>query len=167
MISTLTGASSTKLTWDSIKWDLVEREVRQLQMRIAKAIREGRNNKVRALQWILTHSFYAKLLAVKRVTQNKGGNTPGVDGVLWKTPLSKLKGALSLKRRGYKTQPLRRIYIPKSNGKQRPISIPTMSERARQALYLLALLPIAEKKSNKNAYGFRPHRSSRCHAAML
>ncbi len=160
MTLSLTGAPSSELQWHSINWETVEKSVFQLQMRIAKAIREGRSGKVKALQWTLTHSFHAKLLAVKRVVQNKGGNTSGVDRKLWKTPLSKIKGAQSLKRRGYKTQPLRRIYIPKSNGSLRPLSIPTMKDRAMQALYLLALLPIAEEQSNKNAYGFRPKRSA-------
>ena len=65
--------------WREVDWDLARREVRGLQMRIAKAVKESRWNKVRALQYLLTHSFYAKLLAVKRVTSNKGKKTPGVD----------------------------------------------------------------------------------------
>lgn len=79
-------------------------------MRIAKAIKLGRQNKAKALQWLLTHSFYAKCLAVRRVTQSGGKNTPGVDKVIWKTPNQKMKAVLSLKRRGYKSLPLRRIY---------------------------------------------------------
>src|ERR1700735_5578448 len=120
----LTGAASPKATWDSIKWDSIKAEVYRLQMRIAKAIREGRHGKVKTLQWLLTHSFYAKLLAVERVVQNRGGKTPGVDNVIWTTPQQKLKAAQSLKRRGYQTKPLRRIYIPKKDGRKRPLSIP-------------------------------------------
>ena len=82
-------------------------------MRIAKAVKEAKPGKVKALQWLVTHSFYAKLLAVKRVTSNKGRKTPGVDGVVWKGARAKMKAARSLKRRGYKPLPLRRIYIPK------------------------------------------------------
>jgi RNA-directed DNA polymerase len=108
-------------------------------MRIAKAIREGKPSKAKALQWLLTHAFYAKLLAVKRAAQNQGGKTAGVDGVVWKTPQQKMDAAKSLQRRGYRPQPLRRIYIPKKNGKQRPLGIPTMVDRAQQALHLLGL----------------------------
>lgn len=157
----LTGASATSnQTWLTINWGQVGKEVKRLQMRIAKAAREKRYGKVRALQWILTHSFSAKLLAVKRVTQSSGAKTPGVDGVTWKTSKQKIKAVKSLQRRGYKTQPLRRIYIPKSRGGQRPLSIPPMRCRAMQALHLLALEPVAEMRADKNAYGFRPKRST-------
>lgn len=156
------GASSTKLlTWETIKWQKVEAHVRQLQMRIAKAFREGKHGKAKSLQWILTHSFCAKLLAVKRVSQNRGARTPGVDNVQWKTDGQKMRAAKSLVRRGYQTKPLRRIYIQKKQkGKLRPLSIPTMQCRAMQALHLLALEPIAEHIADKNAYGFRPLRST-------
>jgi RNA-directed DNA polymerase len=156
------GASSSCLQdWKAIDWQKVLAHVRRLQLRIAKAYQEGKYGKVKALQWTLTHSYYAKLLSVRRVTQNKGGKTPGVDGIIWKTPREKIKAAGSLKRRGYKTKPLRRIYIPKKQkGKRRPLSIPTMYCRAQQALYLLALEPIAEWQADKNAYGFRPLRST-------
>jgi RNA-directed DNA polymerase len=75
----------------------------------------GRYSKAKALQWILVHSFAAKYLAVLRVTQNKGKNTPGIDGIVWKTPAIKYAMIMSLMRKGYKSQPLRRIYIPKKN----------------------------------------------------
>lgn len=156
----LTGASSTSIRWDSINWKNTEAEVYRLQMRIAKAVSEGRHGKVKALQWLLTHSFHAKLLAVKRVVQNKGGKTPGVDKIIWKTPQQKIEAALSLTRKGYQTQPLKRIYIPKKDGRQRPLSIPTMKCRAMQGLHLLALDPIAEFYADKNSYGFRPRRST-------
>ena len=94
-----------------------ERQVRRLQARIVKATREGRWGKVKALQRLLTHSFSGKALAVKRVTENQGKQTPGVDGKIWSTPAAKLKAIESLQRRGYKPQPLRRVYIPKANGK--------------------------------------------------
>ncbi|MCB1111027.1 MAG: group II intron reverse transcriptase/maturase, partial [Chlamydiia bacterium] len=128
-------------------------------MRIAKAIKQGRYGKAKALQWLLTHSFYAKLLAVRRVTQNKGKNTPGVDRVIWRTPNQKMKAVNALQRRGYKASPLRRIHIPKKNGKLRPLGIPSMVDRAQQALHLLALEPAAEILADKNSYGFRPKRS--------
>lgn len=127
-------------------------------MRIAKATREGRHGKAKALQWILTHSFYAKLLAVKRVTSNRGASTPGVDNIILTSSKQKLQTAQSLKRKGYKPLPLRRIYIPKPNGKKRPLSIPAIGDRAMQALHLLALEPVAESILGKHMYGFRPKR---------
>jgi RNA-directed DNA polymerase len=139
------GASSAyPIKWNAINWQTVESHVRRLQMRIAKAIREKRYGKVKALQWLLTNSFYAKLLAVKRTTKNRGGKTAGVDGIVWKTPQQKMQAAQSLKRREYRSQPLRRVYIPKKSGKLRPLGIPVMKCRAMQALYLSALEPVAE-----------------------
>ena len=150
--------------WKAIDWPRARQYVRRLQMRIAKAVKERSKGKVKALQWLLTHSFYAKLLAVKRVTSNKGKNTPGVDGILWKGGKAKIQAANSLQRHGYKAQALRRIYIPKKNGKKRPLSIPTMYDRAMQALYKLALAPVAETTADRNSYGFREGR--RCADAI-
>jgi RNA-directed DNA polymerase len=98
-------------------------------------------------------------LAVKRVTENKGAKTPGVDNKVWRTDKQKYEAAQNLKRRGYRPQPLRRLYIPKKNGKLRPLSIPTLQDRARQALHALALKPIAETVADRNSYGFREGRS--------
>jgi RNA-directed DNA polymerase len=154
-----TGALSGNADkWKAIDWQKAQRCVRRLQMRIAKAVKEGRQGMVKALQWILTHSLHAKLLAVKRVTSNKGKKTPGIDGILWKGPKAKIQAAYSLQRHGYRAQPLRRIYIPKKNGKLRPLSIPTMYDRAMQALYKLALAPVAETTADRNSYGFREGR---------
>lgn len=105
--------------WDQINWDQVTDEVTRLQVRIAKATQAGRWNKVQALQRLLTRSYSGRLLAVKRVTENKGKRTAGVDGKIWSTPMSKLKAVQSLTHRGYQPLPLRRVYIPKSNGKER------------------------------------------------
>ena len=157
----VTGAPPSRdYCWRQIDWQQAQSQVRRLQMRIAKAVQQQKWGKVKALQWILTHSRHAKLLAVKRVTQSTGAKTPGVDGVLWRTAEQKSCAALSLQRRGYQAQPLRRIYIPKKNGKQRPLGIPTMRDRAMQALHLLALEPVAETTADKNSYGFRPKRSA-------
>jgi len=145
-------------SWGKIDWIKARREVRRLQIRIAKAVKEERWNKVKSLQHLLTHSFHAKLLAVKRVTSNKGKKTPGVDGVLWKTAKARWLAVRSLRRRGYRPQPLKRIYIPKKNGRKRPLSIPAMSDRAMQALYKLALTPVAETMADGNSYGFREGR---------
>ncbi len=145
--------------WTFIDWKEARRHVRRLQVRIAKAVLEERWNKVKSLQNLLANSFYAKLLAVKRVTSNKGKNTPGVDGILWKGARAKWRALMSLRRRAYRPKPLRRIYIPKKNGKKRPLSIPTMLDRAMQALYKLALAPVAETTTDGNSYGFRESRS--------
>jgi len=146
--------------WNQVNWNQCQRQVRRLQARIVKATREGRWGKVQSLQWLLTHSFCGKALAVKRVTENQGRKTPGVDGVIWRTLGAKLKAIRSMHRRGYRAQPLRRLYIPKANGKQRPLGIPTMKDRAMQALYRLALEPIAETTGDPNSYGFRSQRST-------
>ncbi len=144
--------------WNQVNWQQAQSQVHRLQMRIAKAVQQEKWGKVKALQWLLTHSHHAKLLAVKRVSSNAGAKTSGIDKVRWQTPKQKYEAVHSLKRRGYKAQALRRIYIPKKNGKSRPLGIPTMRDRAMQALYLLALEPVAEIQADKNSYGFRPKR---------
>jgi RNA-directed DNA polymerase len=131
-----------------------------LQLRIVKAWQENRRRKVTALQRLLIRSLSGKALAVKRVTENQGKWTPGVDGETWSTPDAKSRAVLSLNRRGYQPRPLRRVYIPKRNGKLRPLGIPTMRDRAMQALHLLALEPTAECVADGNSYGFRPKRST-------
>ena len=134
--------------------------VRRLQFRIAKACQEGRWREVKNLQRLLTHSHAAKVLAVDRVMTNKGKNTPGVDHVVWKTPSDRQKAVKSLTGAGYTPLPLRRVYIPKRNGSLRPLGIPTMKDRAMQALHLMALIPVAEVTADKDSYGFRPKRST-------
>jgi len=150
--------------WKAIHWAALRQQVRRLQVRIAKAIKSGDHRRASALQWLLTHSRAAKLLAVRRVTTNRGAKTPGVDNVIWRTDRQKFQAADNLKRHGYKPKPLRRTYIPKKNGKLRPLSIPTMHDRAMQALYALALAPVAETLADPNSYGFR---EGRCCADAL
>ena len=96
--------------WTSIDWNKAEETVRSFEC-IVKAQKEGKYGKVKALQWTLTHSFYAKALAVKRVTSNSGSKTSGVDKILWTTPERKYRAIATLKRRGYKPQPLKRVNI--------------------------------------------------------
>ena len=146
--------------WEAIDWQKVLAYVKKLQVRIVKAQKEGHYSKVKSLQWLLTHSFYAKALAVKRVTSNQGKRTSGVDHELWLTPQAKFNAISKLNRRGYHPQPLRRHYIPKKNGKMRPLGIPTMTDRAMQTLYKFSLEPIAETYADPNSYGFRIGRST-------
>jgi RNA-directed DNA polymerase len=107
MAPPLSGALSSQVDWDSIDWTQIARMVKRLQRRIAKAAKDQKWGKVKSLQWLLTHSRSAKLLAVK---------TAGVDGVVWLTTEQKLACVETLNRRGYRPKPLRQIYIPKSNG---------------------------------------------------
>jgi len=144
--------------WHSINWKKVYGTVRRLQARIVKAVRAGRWNKVKSLVYLLTHSFAGRALAILRVVSNSGAKTPGVDGIVWNTPELKSTAFGTLRRHGYRAQPLRRVYIPKSNGKLRGLGIPTMTDRAMQALYLLGLDPIAETLADGHSYGFRLER---------
>lgn len=159
--------------WHGINWAMCYREVRRLQSRIVKATQEGSWNKVKALQWLLTHSFSGKALAVRRVTENQGRKTPGIDKEIWSTPSAKYCAISRLKRRGYQPQPLRRIYIPKQKDKtrKRPLDIPCLIDRAMQALCLLALEPASETQADSHSYGFRRERSTadaiaHCHTLL-
>src|SRR5262245_2002861 len=170
--ATLAGAApGGAVCWHAINWRKVYRTVRRLQARIVKAIAEGRRHSVQALVYLLTHSFAGRALANLRVVSNSGARTPGVDGEIWDTPEAKSSAFSALRRHGYQPQPLRRVYIAKSNGKQRPLGIPTMADRAAQALHLLGLDPIAESLADGHSYGFRPQRCCAdalddCHKAL-
>ena len=151
--------SSSAEQWDQIDWPTVQAAVYRMQMRIAKSAREGKWSKVNALMRILSRSFYGRLWAVKRITRNKGSRTPGIDRVTWNSPGKRWNAAMNLKVRGYFSQPLRRIYIPKKNGQKRPLGIPTLHDRAMQELFALGLRPISETLADPNSYGFRQSRS--------
>ncbi len=160
MKMTVPAFSHPPQSWHTIDWYLVQRQVRGLQVRIAKATKQQQWRRVKALQRMLVRSFAAKALAVRRVTENRGKRTSGVDGELWGTPELKWQAITRLQRQGYRPKPLRRVYIPKANGKSRPLGIPTMLDRAMQALYLQALEPVSETTADRNSYGFRPIRST-------
>lgn len=149
-----------KVDWTQINWRRVNKEVSRLQMRIMVAQKQGKYGKVKSLQYLLTHSFSAKALAVRKVTENKGKRTAGIDGEKWNNSQKKSQAIKNLNKRGYKPKPLKRVYIEKSNGKLRPLGIPTMKDRAMQALYTSALEPVAETTADTNSFGFRKKRST-------
>lgn len=147
--------------WADINWRVVEENVRRLQERIYRATERQEWQKVRSLQKLLARATSNKLLAIRRVTQeNQGKHTPGVDGEVYDTP--KARTAISqeeIKWKEYRPQPVRRIYIPKSNGKQRALGIPTSKDRIRQAIIKAVLEPEWEARFEQNSYGFRPGRN--------
>ncbi len=150
-----------KIQWEDINWKTVTDNVNRLQVRITKAVNQGKRHSVKRLQYLLTHSFYSKLLAIKKVTQNKGTRTAGIDGEKWTTPEAKMNATLNLSDKKYKAKPLRRVYIEKyGKTEKRPLSIPTMHDRAMQALYAFALNPVAEATADRASFGFRKNRST-------
>lgn len=150
-----------KLQWNQIDWKKAEEQVNRLQIRIVKATLEQKWRLVKRLQYLMTNSLYAKALAVRRVITNKGKRTPGIDGELWKTDKDRTNAIEMLDCRTYHAKPLKRVYIEKFGKKEkRPLGIPTMKDRAMQALQLLALEPVAETTADRISFGFRRYRSS-------
>ena len=118
----------------------VEKHVNRLQVRITKAVKECEWYLVKKLQYLVTHSYYAKLLATRNPTQNTGKRTAGVDGETWSSPEAKMKAALSLTDKKYVAKPLKRVYIEKHGSKKkRPLGIPTMYDRAMQITLCLGI----------------------------
>jgi RNA-directed DNA polymerase len=170
-ILTIDSPKSDSECWKHVDWKKAEDIVNRIQIRIVKAIKAGNKNKARSLQRLLARSFAAKLKAVKRIVSNRGRNTAGVDGIKWNTPAKRWRAAKYLNRKDYKPLSLKRKYIPKSNGKKRPLSIPVMADRAEQALEHIGLDPISEYTADKHSYGFRKKRSvhdaiSACYNAL-
>jgi RNA-directed DNA polymerase len=160
-------------SWQDINWTATQRHVEHLQARIYRAAENQQHAKVKNLQKLLVRSTAAKLLAVRQVTQeNAGKQTPGVDGVVVDTPNARIELLKSLRLKAYKPQPVRRVFIPKAKGKQRPLGIPTVKDRTMQALVKFALEPEWESRFEANSYGFRPGRCtmdavSAIHKTML
>lgn len=152
--------------WNSLPWAKLERSVFRLQRRIYKAARRGDFKRVRNLQRLLLRSFSARCLATRRVTQdNRGKRTAGVDGIANMPPSHRLRYVTLLRQLDYQILPIRRTYIDKRNSSEkRPLGIPTMFDRAMQALVKLVLEPEWEAKFEPNSYGFRPGRG--CHDAI-
>jgi RNA-directed DNA polymerase len=152
--------------WNAINWPKVEGRVRNLRRRVFRASKEGDHRKVRSLQKLMLRSRANALQSVRRVTQrNVGKNTPGVDKLVVKTP--KARSELVDRIRSYqpwKAKPARRVYVPKVNGKARPLGIPTIHDRVMQAIVKNALEPYWEARFEPASYGFRPGRS--CHDAI-
>src|SRR5712692_7480843 len=152
------AVSHTSADWHSMPGKTVNETVHRLQARIVQATKAGTWHKVPALQALLTHSFSGRALAVRRVTENPGKHTPGVDKRTWKDPESQGMAIHELRHRGYQTLPLRRVSIPKPHGTKRPLGLPTMKDRAMQALYVQALDPMAETTADPHSYGLRKAR---------
>ncbi len=148
--------------WDYLNWNKIRKQVSKLQTRIAKAVMNNKTRLRKRLSYLLIKSYYAHLLAIKKVSENKGGKTPGIDGEIWSTSKAKLKAVSLLKSNRYKSKPLKRIYIEKKGKKKkRPLSIPCMIDRAVQALYALILEPVSETTGDIHSYGFRKYRSTK------
>lgn len=152
--------------WNAVNWQQAQKSVRNLRERIFRAASEGNHRKVRNLQKLMLRSRANTLMSVRRVTQqNAGKKTPGVDKVVIKTPNARGRLVDELSEfQPWKASPTRRIYIPKANGKQRPLGIPTVRDRAMQAMVKNALEPEWEAQFEITSFGFRPGRG--CHDAV-
>jgi len=154
------GLPGDAVRWNSIIWNEIIKIVNRVQARIVKAVNAGNIKKVRGLQRLLRRSKAAKLMAVRRVTSNRGKKTPGIDNVRLNTPAKKQQAVQQLNPGKYNAIPLKRIYIPKKNNKKRPLGIPSMIDRCEQALEMLALDPVSECKADKCSNGFRKKRAA-------
>jgi RNA-directed DNA polymerase len=162
----LANGTEKQTNWNAINWRKANRTVRNLRQRIFRATQEGNLNKVRSLQKLMLKSYSNRLVSVRRVAQiNAGKNTPGVDKLVIKTPAARGRMVDALAHYSlWKAKPARRVYIPKANGKLRPLGIPVIVDRCLQSMMKNALEPAWEAKFDGTSYGFRPGRS--CHDAI-
>lgn len=165
-MSSMTENKKSKKGWHEIDWKKVETKIKDIQEKIVTATLDKDFKKVYNLQWKLLTTFEAKALAVRKVITNKGGKTPGTDNIIWKNPnayygaIKQLAGIIK-DINNYKAKPVLRVYIPKGvTGEMRPLGIPTMIDRAVQAIYHLGVDPVVETLSDPNSYGFRKQRST-------
>src|SRR5947207_10281628 len=167
MRESLSANGTEKQTdWKTINWKKANRTVRNLRQRIFRAAQEGNLKKVRSLQKLMVKSYSNRLVSVRRVTQiNTGKDTPGLDKLVLKTPAARGRMVDVLAHYDlWKAKPARRVYIPKSNNKLRPLGIPVVIDRCLQAMVKNALEPAWEAQFEGSSYGFRPGRS--CHDAI-
>jgi RNA-directed DNA polymerase len=167
---TVNGPEDETLDWDTIVWPVHEENVRRLRQRIFKAMKAQDLATVRNLQRMMLRSWSNTLISVRQVTQrNAGRGTPGVDGRVVLTAQARMDLAVQVHHtaRSFQPLPVRRVYIPKANGKQRPLGIPAIADRAHQARCRNALEPEWEARFAPRTYGFRPGRSCQDAIAVI